>query len=104
MARYGVTEEMLFDRLFLPNIEAMMQDLVTRAWRLFDEGRPLAARVERPLARWIRLVWLGGTAILRKIESAGFDTLTTRPALSRADKVSLAMRGLLVRRLPRSPL
>jgi hypothetical protein len=61
-------------------------------------------KVERPLARWIRLVWLGGTSILRKIEAQGHDTLSQRPHLTRADKVLLALRGLLVRRLPEVPL
>lgn len=104
MARYGVREEMLFDRVFTPNCEDLMREVVRRTWRLFDRGRPLAAKVDRTLARWIRLVWLGGTAILHRIERQGFDTLTGRPRLTRADKVMLAARGLLIRRLPRVPL
>jgi squalene synthase HpnC len=104
LRRYGVREEALFERVATPAFEDMMRDLVRQTWRLFDKGRPLAWKVDRPLARWIRLVWLGGTAILHKIERQGFDTLSRRPTLSRADKVMLAARGLLIRRLPRVPL
>jgi squalene synthase HpnC len=104
MRRFGVTEEMLFDRVATPSFEEMMRECVRRAWRLFDRGRPLAWKVDRPLARWVRLVWLGGTAILRRIEDQGFDTLTRRPRLTRADKVGLALRGLIGRRLPEVPI
>lgn len=100
MARYGVTEEMLFARAPTPNFEALLADCVHRTWRLFDRGRPLAWKVERPLARWVRLVWLGGTAILKKIEAQEFNTLTHRPHLTRADRVLLAVRGLTGRGLP----
>jgi hypothetical protein len=78
--------------------------MARRTWELFDRGRPLAGQVGRPLDRWIRLVWLGGTAILRKVEQQQFDTLTRRPTLSRANKVMIALRGLVVHRLPKAPL
>lgn len=104
MRRFGVTEEALFDRLVTPAFEDMMRECVRRAWRLFDRGRPLAGKVDRPLRRWIRLVWLGGTTILRRIEGRNFDTLTGRPTLSRSDKVMLAARGLFIGRLPRTPM
>ena len=104
MKRFGVTEEILFDRVATPGFEDMMREMARRTWELFHRGRPLAGQVGRPLDRWIRLVWLGGTAILRKVEQQQFDTLTRRPTLSRANKVMIALRGLVVHRLPKAPL
>ena len=42
----------------------------------------------------LRLVWLGGTTILDRIEEADYDVFRRRPALSRRDRLSLAIRAL----------
>jgi hypothetical protein len=42
----------------------------------------------------IRLTWLGGTKILRKIEALNYDTLNHRPTLGKADMAALFLQAL----------
>ena len=65
---------------------------------LFDEGLPLAARLSWPLSWEIRLTWLGGVDILRKIHLAGYDTLHQRPALSKWDWARLMFKAAAARK------
>ncbi|MEK9144326.1 MAG: squalene synthase HpnC [Elusimicrobiota bacterium] len=68
---------------------------------LFDEGLPLAARLSWPLSWEIRLTWLGGVDILRKIHLAGYDTLHQRPALSKWDWARLILKAVATRKCPK---
>ena len=64
-----------------------------RTWELFEKGRPLPELVAPELRRQLRLTWLGGTTILRKIEEANCDVFRRRPKLSKWDFVRLFMRA-----------
>ena len=61
---------------------------------MFDRGRPVCDAVQGRLRWELRLTWLGGTRILRRVEEAGFDMASNRPALGAADVPALAW-GLL---------
>jgi len=43
----------------------------------------------------IRLTWLGGTTILRKIEALNYDTLNHRPTVGKADMAALFLKALV---------
>ena len=75
----------------------LMQFEVARTRELFEQGRALPEKVRPELRRQIRLTWLGGMAILARIESAGYDVFRRRPSLGRRDFLRLYMRA-------RSPL
>jgi squalene synthase HpnC len=75
--------------------KSLMKFEVSRARALFDEGRPLTGRLRWPLSLEIRLTWLGGREILKKIRRLDFDTLRTRPALTKRDWIPLAARALI---------
>ena len=62
---------------------------VTRTWELFEKGRALPERVGPELRRQLRLTWLGGTTILKKIEAAKYDVFHHRPKLGKWDFVRL---------------
>ncbi|MBZ5514071.1 MAG: squalene synthase HpnC [Acidobacteriia bacterium] len=66
---------------------------ISRARELFEKGRPLAERVVPELRRQLRLTWLGGTTILARIESVGYDVFRRRPTLSRWDFARLYLRA-----------
>jgi phytoene synthase len=59
----------------------------TRQW--FEQGQALPERVGPELRLQLRLTWLGGTTMLRKIESVGYDVFRRRPSLSKVDFVRL---------------
>ena len=84
--RMGVVNERFID---------LLKFEVNRTRNLFEEGRPLPAKLAWPLSLEIRLTWRGGREILRKIRKGGFDTLSKRPALSKWDWIPLVVRSLL---------
>ncbi len=71
-----------------------MRFQVARTYGLFARGRPLPASLPFRLSLEIRITWLGGSAILDRIVAQDYDTLRARPALGKADKVRLLLRGL----------
>ncbi len=66
---------------------------VSRTRELFERGKPLTEKVEPKLRRQLRLTWLGGMAILAKIESAGYDVFRHRPELNRLDFLRLYLKA-----------
>lgn len=89
LERFGVSEEQLERREFTPEFAALMRFQVERTRVLFAQGAPLAGMVDRRVRRDIRLFAHGGEAVLCLIERWGYDVLTRRPALSRAQKAAL---------------
>ena len=73
--------------------EGLMAFEVARTRALFEQGRALPERVVPELRRQLRLTWLGGMEILRKLESVRFDVFRRRPKLSRLDFLRLYFRA-----------
>jgi hydroxysqualene synthase len=73
----------------------LMKFEVSRARSLFEQGRPLLSRVKFPLSTELRLTWLGGMKILKKIHRLDFDVIRTRPALKKREWIPLAARALV---------
>lgn len=76
----------------------LMAFQVDRTWKLFHEGRPLCDDAPPALRRELRLVWLGGTRLLEKIEARRWDVWSGRPALGVADALRILPRWLLWKR------
>jgi squalene synthase HpnC len=94
-AAHGVTEEALFARRADPAYRKLLKFQVARTQEIFDEGRPLSRQLRGLLRLEIRLTWLGGTKILRKIEALDYDTLNHRPKVGKADMALLFCRALV---------
>jgi hypothetical protein len=67
---------------------------VERTEKLFDEGRKLlemTAKDEntKKLSKELKLTWLGGTAILKKIKELDYNVLTARPQITGLDKIKI---------------
>jgi phytoene synthase len=91
---HGVTEEQLFARRCDANYRRLLKFQVARTQGIFDAGAPLTKKLRGLLRVEIRLTWLGGTAILRKIEAQDYDTLGRRPKLGKADFAFLFVKAL----------
>jgi phytoene synthase len=79
---------------------------IARTRQLFEQGKALPERVAPELRLQLRLTWLGGMAMLRKIESVGYDVFRRRPSLGKLDFVRLYFRArcsLLARRGDHAP-
>jgi hypothetical protein len=74
--------------------------MASRTRRLFDEGQSVCDGVSGRLRYELRLTWLGGRRILDRLERAGFDVFTSRPALGLADVPALAWQATAWRRNP----
>jgi phytoene/squalene synthetase len=73
---------------------------VNYARDLFEQGLPLIGMVNRDLALDLDLFSRGGLEILRAIEQRDYDVLSARPAISKATKVTLALRAATAKLLP----
>jgi squalene synthase HpnC len=92
--KYGVTEEALFARRADDNYRKLLAFEVARTQEIFDHGAPLTKKLRGLLRLEIRLTWLGGTKILRKIEALDYDTLNHRPTVGKADMAVLFLKAL----------
>ena len=95
LRRLGVSEKDLFSGTATPNFRNCLRYQTERAWKLFQEGESLPKHLPRPLSWEIRLTWLGGTEILRKIDQLNYDTLSQRPTVSKFDFLRLGLQAFL---------
>lgn len=99
LPRYGVTEEQAMRGPATPDLRELLAYQVDRTWTLFLKGRPLCDDVSSPaLRRELRLVWLGGTRILEKIEARRWDVWSARPRLGKRDWLGLVPRWVFWKR------
>jgi len=73
--------------------QQLMAFEISRTREFFEKGKSLPERVVPDLRRQLRLTWLGGMAILVKIESVGYDVFRRRPKLGRWDFLRLYLRA-----------
>ena len=98
MQRFGVTDEQIAARRFDANFRAMMEFLVADARARLLRGRRITTLVERDLAATLTLFVKGGFAILDAIAAQDYDTLRSRPVVTKAAKLRL-LGGALVGKL-----
>lgn len=89
MARHGVLESD-FDRPEASqSVRYLVQDLVTWARGCFDAGSDLLLTVPKSFRPAVGLFIGGGRAVADAIRRQGFDTLRSRPVVSRVTKARL---------------
>jgi len=93
--KYEVSESQLFARGFDEKYQRLLKFQVDRTQEIFDRGAPLTKKLHGMLRLEIRLTWLGGTTILRKIEAQNYDTLNHRPKLRKTDFAWLFAKALV---------
>ncbi len=95
MHRFGYTERELLKGTINEQFRELLRFQVSRTREFFQAGAALVRTAVPQLRFELRLTWLGGMRILKKIEDAGFDVMTTRPTLRAVDKVSLLLKATL---------
>jgi squalene synthase HpnC len=103
MQRFAVSDEQLIDRRFDANVRAMMQFLVSDARDRLARGQRITTLVSRDLASTLQLFVNGGHAILDAIAAQDYDTLRSRPVVTKAAKLRL-LGGALIGKLSASLL
>ena len=89
MARYGVTDEQIAARRFDSKFRAMMEFLVGDARARLARGQRITTLVQPDLASTLELFAKGGHAILDAIEAQDYNTLRSRPVVSKLAKLRL---------------
>lgn len=98
LREFGIEEEDLRAHRVTEAFGKLMQFQIDRTREIFQAGRPLCDRLSGRLALEIRATWLGGTAILRKVEKIRYDVFRRRPTVSTLEKVFLLLRAIRWRR------
>src|SRR5579862_9269224 len=101
--RFGYSDPDLQARRFTPAFAELLRFEVERTRELFKRGLPLVKRVPAAVRPDIELFVRGGLAILRKIESQGYNVWAVRPALGKWEKLSL-IGGVTIQKLKASIL
>ena len=101
LAEHGLTEADIVSKKFDQRYVALMQALIAKTRELFDAGRPLAKTVQPFLRTDLEMFSRGGLAILDAIESSGYNTLQSRPSVSKLTQAKLLTQTLAVTALSR---
>ena len=91
----GADEAEIFADTATARVREIVKFQVERTRGLFDAGEKLPSLLPFPLSLEIRATLAGGRAILDKIQSQGFDTLSKRPAIGKIDKLRILLRTLI---------
>jgi len=94
MARFGVAERHLRDRLCDAAWRALMQFQVQRTRELMGSGKDLGHALPGRVGLEIRATIQGGLRILDKIERAGYDVFRRRPTLRAFDWPVVLLRAV----------
>jgi squalene synthase HpnC len=94
-AAHGLSESDIVERRFDNRYVNLMKDLIARTRGLFEQGAPLAKTVQGRLSVDLEMFSRGGVAVLDAIESIGYDTLHSRPSISKSKQIGLLGRALL---------
>jgi squalene synthase HpnC len=94
MARFGVSERHLREKICDPAWQALMKFQVERARNLILEGAPLGRALPGRVGLEIRATVQGGLRILEKIERVGYDVFRRRPVLKPLDWPMLLLRAV----------
>ena len=94
MLRFGVTDEMIAERRFTPEVRALMVSMVQCASGMLREGEALLGTVDRELAVTLTLFVRGGQAALGGIVAQDYDVFSRRPSVSKSTKARLLVGAL----------
>ena len=97
LAAHGLTEEDIVARRFDGRYVSLMKELIARTRELFEQGMPLAERVDSALRVDIEMFSRGGLAVLDSIEAIGYDTLQRRPSIPKSKQLQLLSRAIVQR-------
>ncbi len=95
MRRFGVTDAQIAERRFDENFREMMKFLVDDARARLKRGEAIVHRVDRDLAATLALFAKGGHAILDAIVAQNYNTLRSRPVVTKGAKLKLLSGALM---------
>ena len=95
LARHGYTVKDLFERKLNAAFQSVMREAVDFARGYFEAGLPLIRMVDKRLSLDLDLFSRGGMRILDKIEQRNYDVLSSRPKISKSERVGMLLGAML---------
>ena len=95
MARFGVTDAQIHELRFDQNFRSMMKFLVEDARARLVRGERIVKLVDRDLAATLSLFAKGGHAILDAIVAQDYNTLQSRPVVTKFAKLRLLLGAMI---------
>ena len=92
--RTGAVTASLDQRQMTPAWRDALAACAGRTRDLFTRGRAVCDGVSGRLRWELRLTWLGGTRILDRLDQAGYDVFSARPALGAMDVAPMLWRAV----------
>lgn len=92
--RFGYSEEDLFKRVYNNNFRRLMTFQIDRTLEIFENGKPLCSKIPGRFGFELKMTWLGGVTILKKIISSGGNVFNRRPKLARTDFIWIFLKAL----------
>ncbi|MGH2575833.1 MAG: squalene synthase HpnC [Ignavibacteria bacterium] len=94
LKKFRYSEEDLFECRLNTNFKNLMKFEIERTEKLFGEGKALIGLIVnneklKSFSKELKLIWLGGMEILKKIRKADYDVFYRRPDISILDKIKL---------------
>jgi len=96
--RFHYSEDELKKKICNENFRRLILFQAERTQRLFDQGKFLCGTIPGRLGFELRLTWLGGAAILKKIRNSGGNVLAHRPVLRKTDILKMFFGALMKRK------
>lgn len=96
MQRFGVTEAQLRQSRCDDRFRELMRFEVKRAEEFFDRGAKLLPKLRPQVRRHVALFGQAGHAVLQAIRNQNYDTLSSRPVITRVQKTKLIAWALLI--------
>lgn len=94
MMRFGISEHDIASKHAGQPWQTLMAFQADRARQMMLEGAPLAKAMKGRFSLEMKLIVLGGLAILDKMEKSRWDVFRNRPTLERRDWLQLVPRAL----------
>ena len=93
MQKLGVNEKSFELKENSLNLQQLLRHNISRTEELFEAGRGLLKHLKGKLKMEIAWTILGGEAILKKIKEINYNTINSRPKLSRIDFFKLLLKS-----------
>ncbi len=97
LARFGINEEQISNRVCNESWRALMKFQANRARDLMLQGAPLGSILGGRLGLEMRMIIAGGLRILDKLEAASYDMFRRRPVLRPYDWVIMLAKSAPLR-------
>ena len=94
--KFGVNEKSFELKENSLNLQQLLRHNISRTEELFEAGRGLLKHLKGKLKMEIAWTILGGEAILKKIKEINYNTINSRPKLSKAEYLILAVKAMII--------